>query len=58
MLERTYSRHIGEHSDALTRAALLDPCLKASGARMGRHVAHPEHEGDSVAILDARAINR
>ena len=24
MLERTYSRHIGDHSDALARAALLD----------------------------------
>jgi hypothetical protein len=24
MLERTYSRHITEHSDALTRGALLD----------------------------------
>ena len=24
MLERTYSRHIGDHSDALARVALLD----------------------------------
>jgi len=24
MIERTYSRHIGDHSDALARAALLD----------------------------------
>ena len=24
MIERTYSRHIGDHADALTRAALLD----------------------------------
>jgi hypothetical protein len=24
MLERTYSRHIGDHADALARAALLD----------------------------------
>jgi hypothetical protein len=24
MLERTYSRHIGDHADALVRAALLD----------------------------------
>jgi hypothetical protein len=24
MLERTYSRHIGDHSDALARIALLD----------------------------------
>jgi hypothetical protein len=24
MLERTYSRHIGDHSDALARGALLD----------------------------------
>ena len=24
MIERTYSAHIGDHADALTRAALLD----------------------------------
>jgi hypothetical protein len=24
MLQRTYSRHIGDHSDQLTRGALLD----------------------------------
>ena len=24
MIERTYSRHIGDHADALVRAALLD----------------------------------
>jgi hypothetical protein len=24
MLERTYSRHIGDHADSLTRGALLD----------------------------------
>ena len=24
MIERTYSRYIGDHADALTRAALLD----------------------------------
>jgi hypothetical protein len=27
MLERTYSRHIGDHADALVRAALLDTNL-------------------------------
>ena len=30
MLERTYSRHIGDHSDALARAALLDTTEPAS----------------------------
>jgi hypothetical protein len=27
MLERTYSRHIGDHADALVRGALLDTNL-------------------------------
>jgi integrase len=31
MLERTYSRHIGDHSDKLTRAALLDTGHGADG---------------------------
>jgi hypothetical protein len=31
MLERTYSRHIGDHSDALARGALLDISSPAHG---------------------------
>jgi integrase len=31
MLERTYSRHIGDHSDALARVALLDIAEPAAG---------------------------
>jgi hypothetical protein len=27
MLERTYSRHIGDHSDAFARGALLDTAV-------------------------------
>ena len=32
MLERTYSRYIGDHSDALARAALLDTAEPAEGS--------------------------
>jgi hypothetical protein len=34
MIERTYSRHIGDHADALARAALLDttPAVAGDGA--------------------------
>jgi integrase len=31
MLERTYSRHIGDHADALARSALLDTTAAAAG---------------------------
>jgi integrase len=31
MIERTYSRHIGDHADAIARAALLDTSAPASG---------------------------
>jgi len=37
MLERTYSRHIGDHSDALARGALLD-------------MAEQQHPGNVVSI--------
>ena len=31
MIERTYSRHIAEHTDALARRALLDTVTPAAG---------------------------
>ena len=31
MIERTYSRHIGDHADALARAALLDTSTPMAG---------------------------
>jgi len=31
MIERTYSRHIGDHADALARAALLDTSAPMAG---------------------------
>jgi hypothetical protein len=34
MIERTYSRHIGDHADALARAALLDTMPVKSGNRV------------------------
>jgi len=33
MIERTYSRHIGDHADALARKALLDLAVPADGKR-------------------------
>ena len=34
MLERTYSKHISDHADALSRRALLDPAAPAAGANV------------------------
>jgi hypothetical protein len=31
MIERTYSRHIGDHADALARVALLDTTAAPAG---------------------------
>jgi hypothetical protein len=31
MIERTYSRHIGDHADALARGALLDTTVAPAG---------------------------
>jgi hypothetical protein len=31
MIERTYSRHIGDHADALARVALLDTTVAPAG---------------------------
>jgi hypothetical protein len=31
MIERTYSRYISDHSDALARKALLDPAAAPDG---------------------------
>ena len=31
MIERTYSRHIGDHADALARVALLDTTVVPAG---------------------------
>jgi hypothetical protein len=34
MIERTYSRHIGDHADALARVALLDIAATPSGGNV------------------------
>ena len=39
MLERTYSRHIGDHADALARSALLD-LTETAGEVVPMRVSH------------------
>jgi integrase len=51
MIERTYSKHIGDHSDALSRGALLDTTTPAEPV-----VPEPAAEADSAA-LEAAAEN-
>jgi hypothetical protein len=54
MIERTYSRYIGDHPDALVRAALLDastplPAMWCRSAHSPRHalalIPDPSHSG-------------
>ena len=46
MLERTYSRHIGDHSDAVARAALLEIGSEESGNIVSLHPASGKQHSD------------